>query len=74
MLLRKTLSVKKDPTKHEGVKEAKDRVTILFTVNKTGDHKLKPLCIGKFQNPRAFHHVNRKLLQCVYDYSKSAWI
>ena len=31
MLPSRTLSVKKDPTKHEGVKEAKDRVTILFT-------------------------------------------
>ena len=74
MLPRKTLSVKKDPTKHEGAKEAKDRVTILLTVNKTGDHKLKPLCIGKFKNPRAFHHVNRDVLPCVYDYSKNAWM
>ena len=74
MLPRKTLSVKRDPTKHEGVKEAKDRVTILLTVNKTGDHKLKPLCIGKFKNLRAFHHVNRKILPCVYDYSKNAWM
>ena len=31
MLPRKTLSVKRDPTKHEGVKEAKDHVTILLT-------------------------------------------
>ena len=74
MLPRKTLSVKWDPTKHESVKEAKDRVTILLTVNKTSGRKLKPLCIGKFKNLRAFHHVNRKILPCVYDYSKNAWM
>ena len=43
-------------------------MTIFLTVNKTGEHKLKSLCIGKLNNPRAFHHVSRQTLPCVYDY------
>ena len=72
MLPRNTLSMKSDPSKREGIKEAKERGTILLTVNKTGKHKLKPLCIGKFQNLQAFHHINRKTLPCVYDHSNNA--
>ncbi|CAE1296197.1 unnamed protein product [Acanthosepion pharaonis] len=33
-------------------------MTILFTCNAAGTHKLKPLAVGKFQSPRCLHHVN----------------
>jgi hypothetical protein len=52
MLPDKTLAVKSDQRRKEGFKAIKDRLTILFTVNKTGSHKLKPLCIGKSRAPR----------------------
>ena len=74
MLPGKTLATKNDVHKHEGFKKIKDRVTILFCANKTGSHKVKPLCIGKFQNPRCFHHVNRSTLPLTYDFSKNAWM
>ena len=74
MLPNKTLAMKDDPHKHEGFKKIKDRVTILFCVNKTGNHKVKPLCIGKSKNPRCFHHVNRSTLPFSYDASKNAWM
>lgn len=74
MLPGKTLAVKSDEHKHEGFKKIKDRVTILFCTNKTGTHKVKPLCIGKFKNPRCFHHVNRSTLPLSYSHSKNAWM
>lgn len=74
MLPNKTLATKDDPHKHEGFKKIKDRVTLLFCVNKTGNHKVKPLCIGKSKNPRCFHHINRSTLPFSYDASKNAWM
>ena len=74
MLPDKTLAVKSDQRRKEGFKAIKDRLTILFTVNKTGSHKLKPLCIGKSRAPRCFHHVNMKSLPFVYSNSKNAWM
>ena len=46
----------------------------MFCVNKTGNHKIKTLCIGKFQNPRCFNHVNRSTLPLRYDFSCKAWM
>ena len=74
MLPNKTLAMKNDPHKHEGFKKIKDRVTLLFCVNKTGSHKVRPLCIGKSQNPRCFYHINRSTLPFSYDASKNAWM
>ena len=74
MLPGKTLAVKNDAHKHEGFKKIKDRVTILFCVNKTGNHKVKPLCVGKYKNPRCFHHLNRSTLPLTYDFSRNAWM
>ena len=74
MLPDKTLAVKSDEHKKEGFKSIKDRLTLLFTVNKTGNHKLKPLCIGKSRAPRCFHHVNMKALPFIHANSKNAWM
>lgn len=57
MLPGKTLAVKSN-------KKIKDRITILFCTHKNVTHKVKPLCIGKFQNPTCFHCVNRSTLPC----------
>ena len=74
MLPDKTLAVKKDVHKTEGFKTLKNRVTVLLGTNRTGQHKLKPLVIGMFKNPRCFHHVNRDTLPVTYAASKSAWM
>ena len=74
MLPDKTLAVKSDEHRKEGFKAIKDRLTLLFTVNKTGSHKLKPLCIGKSRAPRCFHHVNMKALPFIHANSKNAWM
>ncbi|MEW8544978.1 MAG: transposase, partial [Candidatus Thiodiazotropha sp.] len=74
MLPDKTLASKTVAHKHEGYKKLKDRATILFCANKTGGHKIKPLCIGKSQNPRCFNHVNRTTLPLSYDFSNKAWM
>jgi hypothetical protein len=46
LLPNKSLDPKKAPSK-VGMKTNRERVTLLLCANKTGDHKLKPLCIGK---------------------------
>ncbi|PSN51718.1 hypothetical protein C0J52_13446 [Blattella germanica] len=42
----KSLDVKNSGNK-SGIKMSKDRITLLFAVNKSGGHKLKLLCTGK---------------------------
>ena len=75
MLPDKTLAFKKgDEHKKEGFKSVKERVTLLFAVNKTGCHKLKSLCIAKFCQPRCLHHINMKTLPFVYTNSNKAWM
>lgn len=73
LLPSKTLDVKNGVNK-SGIKMNKDRVTLLFTVNKSGSHKLKPLCIGKSRSPRCFKHVNMNSLPYLYRHSKNAWM
>jgi len=68
------LALKRDKNANRGHKIIKDRVTLLLTCNRAGDHKLKPLLIGKFKNPRCFHHLNRDKLPVIYDNSKNAWM
>ncbi|XP_006011116.1 jerky protein homolog-like [Latimeria chalumnae] len=60
--------------KSEGFKQDKNRVTFLFACNKTGNHKLTPLCIGKSCQPRCFYHTNMKSLPIEYKNSKKAWM
>ena len=59
---------------NKGCKTIKDRVNLLFACNWTVDHKLPPLMVGKYQNPRCFHNINRSKLPVIYDHSKNAWM
>ncbi|KAG0431370.1 Tigger transposable element-derived protein 6, partial [Dictyocoela muelleri] len=43
-----------------GYKQLKDRISIMLCSNFTGTHKLKPLIIGKYKNPRCFKPFNSK--------------
>uniref|UniRef100_H3AJ53 HTH CENPB-type domain-containing protein n=1 Tax=Latimeria chalumnae TaxID=7897 RepID=H3AJ53_LATCH len=74
MLPDTTHAAKNDEKKSEGFKQDKNRVTFLFTCNKTGNHKLTPLCIGKSRQPRCFYHTNMKPLPIKYKNSKEAWM
>ncbi|KAG6928068.1 Jrk-like [Chelydra serpentina] len=74
MLPDKTLAVRTDERKKEGYKQAKDHLTLLFCVNATVKHNLKPLCIGKSRMPRCFHHINVNCLLFLYRNSKNSWM
>uniref|UniRef100_A0A8C3FUT4 HTH psq-type domain-containing protein n=1 Tax=Chrysemys picta bellii TaxID=8478 RepID=A0A8C3FUT4_CHRPI len=63
----KTLAFNYERQKTAGFKKIKDHVSLLFCSNKTGSHKLTPLLIGRFHNPRCFNHLNRAKL-------KNAWM
>ena len=73
LLPSKTLDVKNSVNK-SGIKMNKDRVTLLFAVNKSGSHKLKTICIGKSWSSRCFKHVNMNSLPCLYRNTKNAWM
>ncbi|XP_038077398.1 tigger transposable element-derived protein 6-like [Patiria miniata] len=55
-----------------GGKQSKDRVTVLLCANMDGSEKLKPVVIGKFQNPRCFKNV--KYLPVMYRANRKAWM
>ena len=57
----------------KGFKKHKDRISILFCVNKDGSERLKPLILGKFKNPRAFKNFKYSCL-CDYSYNNKAWM
>ncbi|XP_060596158.1 tigger transposable element-derived protein 6-like [Ruditapes philippinarum] len=67
----KTLSAKGSLTKRSKV--SKERITVMFTCSALGE-KLKPLVIGKFENPRCFKNVNKKNLGVKYVANKKAWM
>ncbi|XP_072141606.1 tigger transposable element-derived protein 4-like [Dermacentor andersoni] len=56
-----------------GAKQRKDRVTILFGANSTGDEKLPLLVIGKSLNPRCFRNA-RLPRDATYRANKTAWM
>lgn len=68
----KTLAFKGD--KCQDGKKSKQRVTILFCTNMDGSEKLKPLVIGKSENPRCFKSINKADLPVTYRGNKSAWM
>ena len=56
-----------------GAKQRKDRITILFGANATGDEKLPLLIIGKSPNPRCFRNA-RLPRDVTYRANKTAWM
>lgn len=68
----RTLAMKKDKTSKEGYKQVKVRLMMLFCYNWTGQHKLIPLCIGKFGSSRCFHNTSMSSLSVEYAHSKNA--
>ena len=73
MLPSKSLDLSSAPNK-AGFKANKDRVTLLFCVNKSGKHKLPAFCIGKSKNPRCFQGLDKSKLPVTYSNSSNAWM
>ncbi|XP_064413472.1 jerky protein homolog [Latimeria chalumnae] len=61
-----------DENSASGVKESKERLTVLTCANAAGTHKCKLLVIGKSARPRAFKGV--KVFPVIYRSNKRAWI
>lgn len=55
-----------------GIKESKERLTVLACANAAGTHKNKLLIIGKHARPRALKNV--KSLPAIYKANKRAWV
>ncbi|XP_053322327.1 tigger transposable element-derived protein 5 [Spea bombifrons] len=58
----------------DGYKKVKDRVTILLAANLTGNHKLKPLVVGKPQDPPSLGRCNQDKFPAAYRHSKTGWM
>ncbi|KAG0441915.1 Tigger transposable element-derived protein 6 [Dictyocoela muelleri] len=56
-----------------GIKKFKDKITVMLACNMTGSTKLKPVIIGKFENPRALKGFEKNYF-CQYLHNKSAWM
>ena len=61
-------------TKADGLKKAKDRITVNACANVTGDIKLPLLFIGKAKNPRCFKGINQSTLPVIYRNQRNAWM
>ena len=71
--LPKTTLASLNENKASGFKVSKERATVLLCANSTGSHKLIPLFIGKYKNPRIFK--NCKLhLPLIYKSNLSSWM
>ena len=70
LLPQKTL-VTSDEKTVPGRKAEKARLTFLACTNATGEHKVRPLVLGKAKNPTCFKNFT---LPVDYDYSKNAWM
>lgn len=57
-----------------GFKAAKDRCTLLFGGNASGDCKLKPLMIYQSETPRALKGCDKSKLPVVWKSSKKGWM
>ncbi|XP_069813073.1 tigger transposable element-derived protein 5 [Dendropsophus ebraccatus] len=55
-----------------GYRRVKDRVAILLAANLTGNHKLKPLVVGKLQDPPSLRCHNPDTFPATYRYCPKA--
>ncbi|XP_064118793.1 tigger transposable element-derived protein 1-like [Macrobrachium nipponense] len=57
-----------------GHKAGKERLTLLFGANASGDLKLKPLLVYLAENPRAFKGIFKSQLPVIWKSNKKAWV
>ncbi|XP_037047941.1 tigger transposable element-derived protein 1-like [Bradysia coprophila] len=66
--------VAKTEKRAPGFKVAKDRLSLLFCSNKSGDLMTKPLAIHKSLNPRAFKNADKQKFPVFWRANKKAWM
>ncbi|XP_058790941.1 tigger transposable element-derived protein 1-like [Phymastichus coffea] len=64
----------KEELRAPGFKVAKDRFTLLFCVNATGNLKCKPMLVYRSENPRALKGKNKEQLPVHWTSNKTAWV
>ena len=57
-----------------GTKMLKDRFTVLLGGNATGDLKLTPLLIHKYETPRALKNIEKSTLPVIYRHNRKGWM
>ncbi|XP_066975445.1 tigger transposable element-derived protein 1-like [Macrobrachium rosenbergii] len=57
-----------------GHKAGKERLTLLFGANASGDLNLKPLLVYLAENPRAFKGIFKSQLPVIWKSNKKAWV
>ena len=57
-----------------GGKLSKERLTLMLCANASGSDKLKPVIIGKYENPRCMKGINKKTLPVDYYNNSNAWM
>ena len=57
-----------------GYKAAKDRLTLLFCGNSSGDIKLKPLLVNHSENPRALENIAKGSLPVIWKSNPKVWV
>lgn len=70
-LPKQSMIIKGDSSK--GVKTAKERITVLLACSATGE-KLKPLVIGRAENPRCLKYVDKASMPVIYHWNKKSWM
>ncbi|XP_058443691.1 tigger transposable element-derived protein 1-like [Malaya genurostris] len=66
--------IAKSEQKASGFKAAKDRITLMFCCNASGDRMLKPLLIHKAKRPRALKNVQPKDYPVHWMSNRKAWM
>ena len=57
----------------KGVKQCKERITVVLCCNSNGTDKLKPLVIGKYEKPRCFKGFDKNQFVQYFN-NKNAWM
>ncbi|XP_068246764.1 tigger transposable element-derived protein 1-like [Palaemon carinicauda] len=71
----KTTFLAKNVKQARGRKTDKSRLTVLFCVNSTGTHKMKPLVVHSAKHPQCYNHLqDMKDAPVYWRSSKKAWI
>ncbi|XP_045128616.1 tigger transposable element-derived protein 1-like [Portunus trituberculatus] len=70
----KSTLIAKNERQARGVKPSKDRITVLFTANASGDCLMKPQVIYRSAKPRAYRNCNMNQLNVYWASNKKAWV
>lgn len=66
--------ISKEEKSIPGYKAGKERVTLLFGGNASGDFKLKPLLVHRSENPRALKNIPKNSLPVFWQSNNKAWV